>query len=436
MHLQPVIEPRKPVTDNYDLDVPFDSLAVQPFADGRSPSSGLGLRTVKAQNAYPSTRENPKGDESPHSPYHHRPQDQIETCHSFEPLPSGVASWAGFGQYSFATTTSSAGLKDGVIDEASMKFTSPYHGTMPTIQSMIQQHHKVLLDSPSSPKSTSTKAGLAQSLFDRVDVNHDGVITREEFNRAQQSLFDRMDVNHDGVISRAEFNRAHQAGPNVQAGLSQSLFERVDVNHDGVITREEFNRAQQSLFDKLDVNHNGVISREEFIRAYEAGQIIQSMPASTSHLHETSETDAGVAGMCRATNLRFSAISGMKTDHDYGARQSVPPSASMPLPVSETSRALTSDRADPLSKLRDPLVPLRPQAPLQPQPPVPVDKVDRLMEGLGEDPHKEWTASDAERWRRAFKEEAQDCVKAVRSAAQEADDPHSKRVRRLASRTC
>mmetsp|Transcript_4538 Transcript_4538/g.12849 ORF Transcript_4538/g.12849 Transcript_4538/m.12849 type:complete len:290 (-) Transcript_4538:169-1038(-) len=46
-----------------------------------------------------------------------------------------------------------------------------------------------------------------QTLFDQIDVNHDGEITREEFEewRRRQSLFDQIDVNHDGQVTREEF---------------------------------------------------------------------------------------------------------------------------------------------------------------------------------------------------------------------------------------
>jgi hypothetical protein len=49
--------------------------------------------------------------------------------------------------------------------------------------------------------------------FDRIDANHDGVITRAEFEAARR--FEMMDTNHDGVISRAEFEAAQhmQFGP-------------------------------------------------------------------------------------------------------------------------------------------------------------------------------------------------------------------------------
>jgi Ca2+-binding EF-hand superfamily protein len=78
-------------------------------------------------------------------------------------------------------------------------------------------------------------------LFDRIDVNHDGRITQDEFdaayaNRARKSLqaFDRADVNHDGVLTEAELTK--------RASSSYSAIEAIDANHDGKVTRDEYSR--------------------------------------------------------------------------------------------------------------------------------------------------------------------------------------------------
>jgi len=45
----------------------------------------------------------------------------------------------------------------------------------------------------------------AMSLFNQLDSNHDGTLSRAEF--APMALFEQLDSNHDGTLSRAEFDR-------------------------------------------------------------------------------------------------------------------------------------------------------------------------------------------------------------------------------------
>merc|ERR1712151_505455 len=55
------------------------------------------------------------------------------------------------------------------------------------------------------------------------------------------------------------------AGPSMGApAYAQNLFDQIDTNHDGVITRDEY--ARLSLFDQIDTNHDGVITSEEYAR--------------------------------------------------------------------------------------------------------------------------------------------------------------------------
>jgi len=51
-------------------------------------------------------------------------------------------------------------------------------------------------------------------------------------------LFDAMDQNHDGIISREEFQQAMQS-PVVRS----SMFSAVDRNNDGIISRQEMGQA-------------------------------------------------------------------------------------------------------------------------------------------------------------------------------------------------
>jgi len=74
--------------------------------------------------------------------------------------------------------------------------------------------------------------------FDRIDANNDGVITEAERpqrcergerpSRAERPERPNFDANNDSQISRAEY-----------AAMGAGMFERMDANSDGRVTREE-----------------------------------------------------------------------------------------------------------------------------------------------------------------------------------------------------
>jgi len=167
-----------------------------------------------------------------------------------------------------------------------------------------------------------------RELFAKLDTNHDGFITREELeafhhkmagmegmgrDMAQRfrehplpvpdraAMFDKLDTNHDGVISRQEYMTArpeirerqvfimrngsapggpgeagmprmmamhmHGAGMHM-GGFGSRMFEMADTNHDGRVSLQEAEAAALAHFDKADLNHDGKITPDERERAH------------------------------------------------------------------------------------------------------------------------------------------------------------------------
>lgn len=69
-------------------------------------------------------------------------------------------------------------------------------------------------------------------MFDRLDANHDGVIAQTERpqrgERGARGERPDFDANNDRQFSRSEF-----------AAMGEGMFERLDANNDGRVTREE-----------------------------------------------------------------------------------------------------------------------------------------------------------------------------------------------------
>jgi len=90
--------------------------------------------------------------------------------------------------------------------------------------------------------------------FADLDANHDGRVARSEWH-GSAAVFDALDANRDGVLTRAEA---------VGDGNSPTdEFRSVDVNGDGYVAVNEWhwNRA---AFDRLDANHDSRLSRQEW----------------------------------------------------------------------------------------------------------------------------------------------------------------------------
>jgi hypothetical protein len=49
------------------------------------------------------------------------------------------------------------------------------------------------------------------------------------------------------------------------------MFEMMDTNHDGSVSKDEFTAHHTARFDKMDANHDGSVNKEE-IEAYRAAK--------------------------------------------------------------------------------------------------------------------------------------------------------------------
>ena len=91
--------------------------------------------------------------------------------------------------------------------------------------------------SGSVPPTSQTRADYLDSLaraFTRMDGDGDGVIEMGEIPVRRGALIRARDADHNSVITREEF---------VQGGIAR--FDRLDANHDGVLTSAE-RRAEKS----------------------------------------------------------------------------------------------------------------------------------------------------------------------------------------------
>ena len=135
----------------------------------------------------------------------------------------------------------------------------------------------------------------AEALFAHMDLTRDGKIDAADHAAHIGKQFDKLDTNHDGMISRDEFLSAHplpgagmkgmdkpgmgehgmggpgmgehgMGGPGRGEGammLGMAILHEADPQHTGVVTHEAFINAALAMFDKMDTNHDGKVTPEE-----------------------------------------------------------------------------------------------------------------------------------------------------------------------------
>ena len=102
------------------------------------------------------------------------------------------------------------------------------------------------------------------TLFEQMDADHDGKLSRAEFSAGfADAMLTVHNLSREGLITPAQWNSVERPG---RAGSS---FGRLDENHDGKLSRAEMSSGRErdaavnAIFDRIDTNHDGYISREE-----------------------------------------------------------------------------------------------------------------------------------------------------------------------------
>jgi len=106
-------------------------------------------------------------------------------------------------------------------------------------------------------------------MFQNLDKNGDGKISKDEAPERLALNFDKFDANHDGFITLEEFKAAIPPGAGSPGGSGGSggdvrrpavMFQNLDKNGDGKISRDEAPERLALNFDKFDANKDGFIT--------------------------------------------------------------------------------------------------------------------------------------------------------------------------------
>lgn len=154
------------------------------------------------------------------------------------------------------------------------------------------------------------------------DKNGDGKLQRSELPERMQGLFDRGDLNKDGVLTMDEIRKlaaAEQASRTRQQDPDTAYRQRteamvmrvvptlvaLDANHDGVISEAEIRNAA-AVLKSLDKNNDGQLTDDELaperLRVY-AGQVVALVDVNSDGRVSTDEASAPRAAAFKGTLL-------------------------------------------------------------------------------------------------------------------------------------
>lgn len=113
-------------------------------------------------------------------------------------------------------------------------------------------------------KEANNPENRARRWFDKLDLDKDEEITKNELFESIRGRFEAMDKNRDKLVSTAEYLALRKDRAN-----GRRRFGALDSNKDGWLTMAEFASPADWRFDRIDRNLDGKVSRSEAARLFD-----------------------------------------------------------------------------------------------------------------------------------------------------------------------
>jgi Ca2+-binding EF-hand superfamily protein len=106
----------------------------------------------------------------------------------------------------------------------------------------------------------------SQTLSDRMktaDTDHDGNVTKAEWQAFLKARFASFDKNNDGKLDAGEVTAMMATQPNPNNMTAADYIKPADKDGDGMISWQEYLDRSMGRFDAWDLNHDGTVSADE-----------------------------------------------------------------------------------------------------------------------------------------------------------------------------
>jgi hypothetical protein len=102
-----------------------------------------------------------------------------------------------------------------------------------------------------------------QRFLDQIDTNHDGVVSRAEYQAWFDTRFARLDANGDGHVDANEIAASPQVAQRVQRRADRFV-ERYDASGSGSVSKADFEAKEMARFDRLS-GGSGTVDADQLL---------------------------------------------------------------------------------------------------------------------------------------------------------------------------
>jgi hypothetical protein len=111
----------------------------------------------------------------------------------------------------------------------------------------------------------ATIASTEAAAQDRDGAVLDQQITRQQAQQLADTMFQRFDLNHDGIVTVQEAEKA-TAKMGFYSDRAGRMLDRVFGNAES-LTLQQFEAQSLARFDREDLNHDGIVTPDERAQA-------------------------------------------------------------------------------------------------------------------------------------------------------------------------